>query len=204
MKPRTWIIGGVLLTIAVVLAPSAIGKYNDIVDIDEKYGRQTGQLNNVMQRQADLLPNMARTAETYLKGEQKTFIGVAVGRAGKAVEESKEASANAKTPETQADAAKKQAAAVVASQQAMVAINAVREAYPELKSNKNFETLMTELEGSQNRVTTERRTLQLITENFNKEVRKFPGKLYAMLFGFFPKDYFEADAAAKKAPELFK
>lgn len=200
MKARTWIIGGAILAALVFMAPSATTKYNDIVTTDEAWSKQNGQLNNVMQRQADLLPNMAKTAQAYLTGEQKTYIGVAVGRAGKAVEEAKAASTS--TPEAQVDAAKKQAAAVAASQQAMVAINAVREAYPEMKSNKNFEILMTELEGSQNRITVERRTLQTRTEDFNKAVRYFPGKIYAMVFGFFPKQYFEADDAGKKAPTL--
>lgn len=202
MKARTWIILGVIGAGLVIFSPSAISKYNDIVTLDERLGKQNGQLNNVMQRQADLLPNMAKTAQAYLNGEQKTYIGIAVGRAGKAVEDAKAAANNATTPAAQEDAAKKQAAAVAASQQAMVAINAVREAYPELKANKNFETLMTELEGSQNRITTERRTVQLYTEDYNKSVRYFPGTIYAKLFGFFPRTYFEADDAGKQAPKL--
>jgi LemA protein len=175
----------------VVLSPFAFGKYNAIVDLDEVWQKDNGIVNTAMQRQADLLPNLARTAQAYMNGEQKTYVGVAVGRAGKAVEEAKAA-----TPGT-ADGAAKQAAAVVAGQQAMVAINAVREAYPEMKSNKNFETLM-----SQNRITDARRRLQLTTVPFNKEVRKFPGTIYARLFGFAPKEYFEADAAGKVAPVL--
>lgn len=204
MKTRTWVILGVVLATVVVCAPSATSKYNTIVSIDEKWGRQNGQLNNVMQRQADLLPNMAQTAQAYLTGEQKAYIGVAAARAGQAVQDAKAASADAKTPAQQADAAQKQATAVVASQQAMLAIHQVRESYPELKANKNFETLMTELEGSQNRITTERRVLQMLTENYNVEVRYFPGTIYAKLFGFFPKQYFEADPSAQKAPDLGK
>ena len=196
MKARTWIILGVVAFGAIFLAPSATTKYNNIVTVDEAWGKQNGQVNNVLSRESRLLPNLASTANAYMNGEQRIFVGTAVGRAGKAAEEAKSA-----TPGTD-DAAKKQTAAILAGQQAVAAFNMVREAYPELKSNKNFETLMAEIAGSENRVSVERRQLQIRTEAFNREVRYFPGKLYAIVFGFSPKAYFDIDESEKKAPKL--
>jgi LemA protein len=187
------------LGVVVVLGLWLMSSYNSLATIDQGVKRQSGQLQNVLQRQAELIPNLVETVKGYAGHESKTFIEVAEARSGQIKSLSKISPEDlAKNPDLQKQLLESQAAL----RGAMINLNAVREAYPQLKANESFNSLMAEMSGSINRVTNERRTLQLAIEGYNKEVVVFPRVIVAKLMGFGERPYFEADAGSQRMPTV--
>ncbi|MDE7443943.1 MAG: LemA family protein, partial [Muribaculaceae bacterium] len=83
-----------------------------------------------------------------------------------------------------------------------VYVNAVHEAYPDLKANENFMNLQTQLEGTENRISTERRRYNEVVRPYNTMIRRFPNNIFASMFGFDKKPYYEADENAQQAPQV--
>ena len=111
--------------------------------------------------------------------------------------------ANAFTPEdAQANLAAYQEAQSRLKGALDIYVNAVREAYPDLKANENFLNLQAQLEGTENRVSTERSRYNEAVEEYNRKVLRFPGRIYAALFGFDKKDMFKAEEGAQRAPKV--
>lgn len=187
-----------------------VSKFNALSKYDEKADSALSLVDTQLQKRADLLGNLAETAKGYANHEQKTLIETAQARAGAAkVAPTDPKTGKPATPEElakNADLQKKmmenQAAAAAATQQAMVAINAVREAYPDLKASPLFSKLMTELSDTEKKIQATRAMSNLAVRRYNSALRTFPGNIVASLGGFEKKHYFEVDASAKAAPKL--
>ena len=196
----TLIVIGVIL---VILCGTGCSQYNGMVDADQAVQRQWGQVQNQYQRRADLIPNLVSTVRGYSEHESTTLESVTRARAG--LSEAYSAAQQANT-EAQAGAPENLAAFQQAQEKLQSAlgiyVNAVREAYPDLKANQNVLDLQSQLEGTENRVSTERQRYNEEVEAYNKKVLRFPARIFASLFGFSSKPMFQADQQAQSAPKV--
>ena len=179
---RKWIpfavIGGVLALLLVF----GVSKYNSLVGKREAVTDEWAQVQNVLQRRADLIPNLVNTVKGYAAHEKEIFEHIADARAQLA---------GAKTP-AQATAASTQLDGALSKLMVIV------EAYPQLKASENFTRLQDELAGTENRISVERQRYNDTVRDFNATIKTFPNSL----FGFDAKDYFAADARAQTVPEV--
>jgi len=186
MKRTTWS-GGILLGVA--LAASGCG-YNRLQTLDEQVNQAQGQIEVQLQRRADLIPNLVETVKGVAKQETTVFTAVADARArlsGAIAEKNVGAMATANA----------------ALNQGLGRLLAIVENYPELKSSESFRTLQDQLEGTENRVAVARADYNRSVGDYNTLIRKFPENLTAKVFGLgTPREYFEAEDAAKEAPQV--
>jgi len=184
---KKWI---VLIIIAVVLlgfAKFLVGKYNHLVTLNESVDTAWAQVENVLQRRNDLIPNLVNTVKGYASHEQKTFIAVTEARA--------------KVGQAKTIPQKVQANNALTA--ALGRLLLVVERYPDLKANTNFLALQDELAGTENRIAVERKRYNDAVKMYNVFVRKFPNNVIAGIFGYARENiYFKADEAAKTAPEV--
>ena len=167
-----------------------------MVEKDEAVKSQWAQVENAYQRRADLIPNLVNTVKGYANFEQTTLTAVIEARS-KAT--SVQVDASKLTPETMKQFEQAQAGLSGALSRLMV----VAEQYPDLKANQNFLELQSQLEGTENRITVERKKFNEAVNDYNARVRKFPANIEAKIFGFDSKEYFKATTAnADKAPEV--
>lgn len=183
---------------AAILSLSVAGcGINTIPTLEEKAKASWSEVQNQYQRRADLIPNLVETVKGYAKQEQETLTRVVEARA-KATSIKVDASTitdPAKLKEFQ-DAQN-------ALSSALGRLIAVSEAYPDLKSNQNFLTLQSQLEGTENRVTVARRDYIEAVRGYNTEIRTFPGVIWARLFwGAKPMAEFTASAGSDQAPQV--
>ena len=175
-----------VLAIVLIIAGIFGSTYNKLQVKDEDVNQAWAQVENTMQRRADLIPNLVETVKGYAKHEEDVFTKVT---------EARSAVKAASTP-------KEYAAANEQMDQAVKNINVVAEAYPELKADSNFANLQAELAGTENRIAVERKRYNEAVADFNKSVKRFPTNLVAKLLGFSQREYFQAAAGAEKAPEV--
>ena len=199
MKKGT-IIGIVVAVCALFLFAGGCSSYNGMVDADQSVQKAWGQVENQYQRRADLIPNLVNTVKGYAEHEKSTLQNVTDARAG-LTQAYNDATAS------QADASPENVAAYQQAQEKLnsalnVYVNAVREAYPDLKANENFLGLQAELEQTENRVATERKRYNDEVEKYNVKVLRFPGNIFASMFGFQKRDMFKAEAGAERAPKV--
>ena len=186
---------GVLIFFAIVAIVWGVSIYNGLVKEQENVEKAWGNVENVYQRRADLIPNLVETVKGYAKHEQETLEGVI------------EARANATkvtidpTNMTPEDLQKYQAAQGDVTN-ALSKLIAVAEAYPDLKANQNFLELQSQLEGTENRITVERNKFNEAAQTYNTKRRTFPTNIIAGIFGFGDKPYFQAQEGADKAPKV--
>lgn len=169
--------------------------YNSLVEKQQNVDQAWAQVENQYQRRADLIPNLVNTVKGYSSHEEETLVKVTEARA-KAT--SITLSADNLTEE---NLAKFQAAQNELSQ-ALKSLLAVQEAYPDLKANTNFLELQAQLEGTENRISTERKRYTEAVRDYNTSIKKFPTNIYAGWFGFDAKPQFKAEEGAQKAPEV--
>jgi len=169
--------------------------YNGMVKLDEQVQSQWAQVQNVYQRRADLIPNLVNTVKGAANFEKETLTQVIEARA-KAT--SVNIDPNNLTPEN----IEKFQNAQGQLSSAIGRLLMVTENYPELKANANFQTLQSQLEGTENRITVERQKFNDVTQTYNAKIRSFPNNLTAGMFGFSKKGYFQAEAGANKAPTV--
>ena len=185
----------VLGVIALALFGWVKGAYNGLVASQESVETAWGNVENVYQRRADLIPNLVETVKGYAKHEQETLEGVI------------EARANATkvtidpTNMTPEDLQKYQAAQGDVTN-ALSKLIAVAEAYPDLKANQNFLELQSQLEGTENRIAVERNKFNEVAKEYNTKRRTFPTNIIAGIFGFGDKPYFQAQPGADVAPKV--
>jgi LemA protein len=177
MKRLLVFVSGLLLT----LSFSSCG-YNTLVDKEENVKGKWAQVENAYQRRADLIPNLVNTVKGAANFEQETLTQVIEARA--------------KATSVTVDPTNLTPEAIQEFQLVSV------ERYPELKANQNFLDLQVQLEGTENRISTERRAFNEATQDYNATVRRFPNNIMAGIFGFNQKGYFTAEAGADKAPEV--
>jgi LemA protein len=188
------VIVGVVALIAVVYVT---GTYNSLVGLDQKVQAQWGQVENVYQRRADLIPNLVETVKGAAAFEQDTFTAVTEARA-------KVGQVQVNPGELTPDAFAKFQEAQEGLSSALSRLLVVVEKYPELKATENFKELQAQLEGTENRITVERMRFNETAQAFNTRRNRFPAVLIAGFFGekFKEKVYFKAAAGAETAPKV--
>jgi len=169
--------------------------YNRLVEQDEAINQQWAQVENAYQRRADLIPNLVNTVKGYADFEQETLTAVIEAR-------SKATGVNINADELSPEAIQKFQAAQDQLSGALSRLMVVVERYPDLKANQNFLELQAQLEGTENRISFERKKFNDAVGTYNTSVRRFPRNIVAAIFGFDKKGYFEADQGAEKAPEV--
>jgi LemA protein len=187
-----------VIAIVVVGVFSLVGKYNGLVTLDEGVASQWGNVENVYQRRADLIPNLVETVKGYAAHEQETLTGVVEARA-KATQVTAELSKEAMNDP---QALQKFQAAQGELGSALGRLMVVVEKYPDLKANQNFLDLQTQLEGTENRIAVERRRYNEVAQGFNAAIRRFPGSLVAGFASLQKHAYFEAAEGSEKAPQV--
>ena len=186
-----------IITIAAVAAVGLwlVGAYTGMVTAEEDVDTAWSQVENVYQRRADLIPNLVNTVKGYASHESETLEGVVNARA-KATQITVDP--ENLTPEQ----LQKFNEAQGELSNALGRLLAVTEAYPDLKANQNFLELQAQLEGTENRIATERMKFNETAKGYNTLIRKFPKNIIASVFGFEKKPYFEAQEGADKAPAV--
>ena len=189
---------GIIIAIVVgVILIWGIGIYNGLVNKQETVSKAWGQVENVYQRRADLVPNLVALVKNYQEYEQGTLIAVTEARAKKAAA----TSVNMESY-TESDLQNFQTAQDELGESLNRLIVSI-ENYPDLKASENYLTLQAQLAGCENRILTERQRFNEAAKAYNQSLRKFPGNIIANMFGFEKRPYFEANEGAEKAPQTF-
>ena len=183
---RKWLPFAVIGGIIVILVMFSVSRYNSLVGKSEAVDSSWAQVQTVLQRRADLIPNLVSTVKGYAAHEKEVFEAVANARSKLA---------GARTP-AEAGAANNQIDA------ALSRLLVIAEAYPQLKANEGFVRLQDELAGSENRIAVERKRYNDDVREFNQTIKRFPSNLVASMFRFDHKDYFQGDAKAQQVPEV--
>jgi LemA protein len=186
MNNRKWLPVAVIVGALVLIAIFFGTKYNSLVSEREQVNGSWAQVQNVLQRRNDLIPNLVATVKGYAAHEKEVFTQIAEARAKLA---------GARTP---AEAANANAQLDSALSRLLV----IAEAYPQLKANENFIRLQDELAGTENRIAVERQRYNNEVRDYNQTIRRFPTNLVASAFRFESRDYFQAEAGAQKAPSV--
>ena len=197
---KKWIFLAVLavfgLFVLVVILGLA-GGYNSLVGKSQAVDSQWAQVQNVYQRRADLIPNLVNTVSGAANFEKSTLTEIADARAsvGRVSIDASHA------PE---DASKLQEFQQAQGQlsNALSRLISVTENYPDLKANANFQTLQAQLEGTENRISVERERFNVAVRDYDTAIHRLPAALYAGMFGFHDKPYFEAAPQAQTAPTV--
>lgn len=196
MKKALWITLIAVVVIVVTAGFAFGGIYNHLVTQEEGVQGAWAQVENVYQRRLDLVPNLVATVKGYAEHEKETLQNVVEAR-------SKISQLNI-TPEilNSPDALARFQEAQTLLTSALSRLMVVVEQYPNLKASENFLALQTQLEGTENRITVERKRFNQAARNFNAFRRRFPNIVVANLFGFENKAYFQADQDARTAPQV--
>jgi LemA protein len=188
---------GVILLGVLAIVLFATGIYNSLVGLDQKVQAQWGQVENVYQRRADLVPNLVETVKGAAAFEKDTFTAVTEARS--------------KVGQVQVAAGDLSSGALAKFQEAQDGLSSalsrllvVMEKYPDLKATENFKELQAQLEGTENRITVERMRFNEAAQAFNTRRMRFPAVFFAGFFGerFKEKPYFKAQAGAETAPKV--
>lgn len=191
MKKSTIII---LAVVGIVLIWAVVG-YNGLVSADEAVNTAWSNVENQYQRRADLIPNLVNTVKGYAAHEQQTLDAVTEARTrATQMTISAEELTEEKLQEYQAAQGELGAA--------LGRLLAITEAYPDLKANRNFLELQAQLEGTENRISVERRNFNDVAREYNTSIRSFPKNILAGMFGFEARPYFEAAEGAAEVPAV--
>jgi LemA protein len=173
--------------VLVLLSVSLTGcSYNRFVSQDEAINAQWAQVENQLQRRNDLIPNLVESVKGYASHEEGVF---------KEIADSRSRLLNAKSPDETISAANQQSSA-------LGRLLVVVENYPNLKANEQFNRLMDELSGTENRIAVERMRYNERVQEYNAARRQFPGNITAKMFGFKEHPFFSAPAEARQAPKV--
>lgn len=188
---------GTIITIAAVTAVVLwlVGAYNGMVTAEEGVESAWSQVENVYQRRMDLIPNLVSTVKGYASHEAETLEGVVNAR-------SKATQVTVDPENLTPEELQKFNEAQGELSGALGKLLAITEAYPDLKANQNFLELQAQLEGTENRIATERKKFNESAMGYNTLIRRFPNSIIASIFGFEKKGYFEAQAGAENAPKV--
>lgn len=176
----------VALVVVLLMAMGGIGIYNSLQSARIEVDAQYGQVENQIQRRADLIPNLVSTVKGYMQYEEKVLTEVTAAR----------------TQVMNAGSATEMAEADAALTGALGRLIAVSENYPELKSDAHFTELMREIAGSENRIAVARKDYNEAIRNYNVEITTFPGNIFAGIFHFQPVQPFAAEESAHQVPQV--
>ena len=184
-----------LLALGVLLIFSMCGSYNTAVKKDEGVKAAWSQVENQYQRRSDLIPNLVNTVKGYADFEKSTLEAVVQARAS--------------ATQVKIDPTDLTPEAIQRYEQAQQGLSGalgrllmVTENYPDLKANQSFLDLQKQLEGTENRISVERKNFNESVQDFNSHIRRFPTNLLVGIFGFSPKGYFQSQPGSDKAPEV--
>ena len=185
----------IIIAVVLVLFFWVRGVYNSMVTQDESVKTAWSQVENQYQRRLDLIPNLVNTVKGYASHERATLEGVINARANATKTTIDPTNLNEETM-------KQFQAAQGELSSALSRLMVVVERYPDLKANQNFMELQAQLEGTENRISVERKRFNEVAQKYNTKIRSFPTNILAGMFGFQPKAYFAAESGAEKAPTV--
>ena len=185
----------IIIAVVAILAIWGVTSYNGLVKMDESVNTAWSNVENQYQRRADLIPNLVNTVKGYAAHEKETLEAVMSARS-KATQMTIDA--DNLTPEKLKEYQKAQGE--IGS--ALGRLLAITENYPNLKANENFKELQAQLEGTENRISVERRNFNEVARTYNTSIRTFPKTIIAGMCEFEKRPYFEAEEGANKAPEV--
>ncbi|WP_410067517.1 LemA family protein [Barnesiella intestinihominis] len=188
-----YFVRAILATIIAALLSSC--SYNSMVEADENINAQWAKVENQYQRRADLVPNLVNTVKGYAAHESETLEAVIAAR-------SKATQITVDPANLTEENLQKYQEAQGELSSALGKLLAITENYPDLKANQNFLELQAQLEGTENRIATERSRYTDAVNAYNKKIRKFPALITAKIFGFDAKPQFKAEASAVQAPTV--
>lgn len=180
---KGWIIT-IVIVVAIVLY--GFGTYNGLVTKREAISGQQAQVESQYQRRFDLIPNLVASVKGVMKQEQAVFLALA----------------DARTKYGSVSGVSEKAAAAGEVESALSRLLVVMENYPQLKSSETVQTLMGQIEGSENRVAVERMRFNDMVKAYNLDTKRFPTNILASIFGFSPEAYFESATGAENAPKV--
>jgi len=189
-------IGGAILLGIILLFMWGTRSYNNLVTMNEEVNKSWSLVENQYQRRMDLIPNLVNTVKGYANFEKQVLTDVTNARAS--------ASSVKVTPEVLNDPQAFQKFQQMQGQLsgALSRLLVTVENYPELKANENFLQLQAQLEGTENRIAVERRRFNESVQTYNTAIKKFPTAIFAGIFNFKDKQYFEAITGAENAPKV--
>ncbi len=187
---KAWIIVGILLVVIILLVAIPFGMYfsysNNFKLANNEVEAQMKQVDNILLRRHDLIPNLVSTVKGYATHEKDVFTNLN----------------NARNQLMQANGIKEKAAANGQFESALSRLLVVVENYPQLKANDQFNRLMDELSGTENRLSVERKRYNDLVKDYNNKIELFPGSIFAGMMGLSTKDYFEVPESSKEAPKV--
>lgn len=201
MKKGTVITLIVVAILAIALGQSGCSTYNSLVTLSADAEQSWADVQAQYQRRFDLIPNLVETVKGYAAHESETYEKVTEARAGltSAYDSAKQLE---NTEVGSADFSKYTDAQAGLNRALSIYVNAVREAYPDLKANEQFLNLQTQLEGTENRIAAARIYYNEKVKAYNIKAKRFPSNIWASLFGFSTLTPFAADQAAQAAPKV--
>lgn len=186
MKKSLAIGCGAFIAIVAIIIMFFVGQYNGLVSKYTQVQAAQSKVETALQRRYDLIPNVVNSAKGYMSHESEVFTQIADARA--------KIGSNASAKE------KQEAQGELSS--AISRLLVLTENYPELKANEQVNALITELEGSENRVFVARNDYNTVATDYNKTIKSFPTVIFAGMFGYHEVPLFTADSAAQKAPTV--
>lgn len=177
---------GAVVLIGLVILSVLVGKYNGMVRLGESVDNGWAQVENVLQRRSDLIPNLVATVKGIAAQEKEIFENVAAARSRLA---------GAASPG-------EAAAANAGLTGALGRLLAIVENYPQLRSSENFLRLQDELAGTENRIAVERRGYNDLVRQYNTYIKQFPNRMLAGWFQFQPREFFQAEEGAREVPKV--
>lgn len=185
----------IVAAVVVILVAWAISAYNGLVVKDEACSKQWSKVESQYQRRMDLIPNLVNTVKGYASHEEATLLKVIEAR-----NQASQVKIDAENMTQEQLNNFQQSQENLSS--AIRGLNIVVEKYPDLKANQNFLELQSQLEGTENRIAVERQRYSDVVNEYNTSVRRFPNSIFASIFGFDKKPYFEAQTGAENAPKV--
>lgn len=186
MRNKGLAVALVILVILASIGLSVSRRYNKLVIMDESIDGSWGEIENQLQRRADLIPNLLEVVKGYASHEEEVIKSISDARAGYS---------SASTP-------KEYAAAEEKLNESIKSLNIIVENYPDLKANQNFKDLQVELAGTENRIATARMRYNEMVQRYNETIRQLPNNIIASMFGFERKDYFQINESAREVPKI--
>ncbi|HAM98175.1 MAG TPA: LemA family protein [Marinilabiliales bacterium] len=191
----TMIVVGAILLFIIIIVSWYFKTFNRLVAMDENVQTQWAQVENVYQRRADLIPNLVNTVKGYASHENQTLTEIVEARA-------KATSVNINPEKLDAQSLQEFQSAQDGLSSALGRLMVIVENYPDLKANQNFRDLQAQLEGTENRISVERRNYNDAARTYNTTIRSFPASIVANSKGFEKKEYFKATEGAQSVPEV--
>lgn len=190
-----WIELAIVILLLLLIFVGGCSSYNGMVTKEESVNTSWSQVENVYQRRNDLIGNLVETVQGYAGHENQTLVAVIKARS-----EATQVTIDASNMNAQDLERFDQVQGSLSS--TLSRLMMIQEQYPNLKADKQFSDLMVQLEGSENRISTERQKFNKEAQSYNTYIRKFPRNIFAFMFGFKSRLYFKAEEGADKAPKV--